>query len=156
MVATVTAGLQRLVVFSPHRPQDLPHQHQIGYVHPMVATVVNLTSASVTVHYFRREGHGLNRPANDDEAGEDYYARDEHRKASRWRGSGAAALGLRGHVEPGEFRRVLQGHVPGTDIRLGRLRDGTHEHRPGLDITLSAPKSVSLEALRFGPGNARA
>ena len=123
----------------------------------MVATVVNLTSASSTVHYFRREGHGLgpNLPANDD--GEDYYARrdDEHRKASRWRGSGAAALGLGGHVEPGEFRRVLQGYVPGTDIRLGRLRDGEHEHRPGLDITLSAPKSVSLEALLGGPGSAR-
>ena len=123
----------------------------------MVATAVNLTSASSTVHYFRREGHGLgpNLPANENE---DYYARrdDEHRKASRWRGSGAAALGLTGHVEPGEFRRVLQGYVPGTDIRLGRLRDGEHEHRPGVDITLSAPKSVSLEALLGGPGSARA
>lgn len=126
----------------------------------MVATVVSLTSASSTVHYFRREGHGIgpNLPANDDDAGEDYYARkgDEHRKASRWRGSGAAALGLRGHVEPGAFRRVLQGYVPGTDMRLGRLRDGEHEHRPGLDVTLLAPKSVSLEALLGGPGSARA
>ena len=89
---------------------------------------------------------------------DDYYARkgDEHRKASRWRGNGAAALGLTGHVEPGAFRRVLQGYVPGTDIRLGRLRDGAHEHRPGVDITLSAPKSVSLEALLGGPGAARA
>ena len=123
----------------------------------MVATVVSLTSASSTVHYFRREGHGLGAPANDDER-DDYYARsdDEHRKASRWRGSGAAALGLSGHVEPGEFRRVLQGHVPGTGIRLGRRRDGEHEHRPGVDITLSAPKSVSLEALLGGPGAARA
>ena len=122
----------------------------------MVATVVSLTSASSTVHYFRREGHGLGKPVNDN--GEDYYARsdDEHRKASRWRGSGAAALGLSGHVEPGEFRRVLQGYVPGTDIRLGRRRDGEHEHRPGVDITLSAPKSVSLEALLGGPGSARA
>ncbi len=123
----------------------------------MVATVFNLTLASSTVHYFRREGHGLgpNLPANENE---DYYARrdDEHRKASRWRGVGAAALGLSGHVEPGEFRRVLQGYVPGTDIRLGRLRDREHEHRPGLDITLSAPKSVSLEALLGGPGAARA
>ena len=109
------------------------------------------------MHYFRREGHGLgpNLPANENG---DYYARrdDEHRKASRWRGSGAEALGLSGHVEPGEFRRVLQGYVPDTDIRLGRLRDGEHEHRPGVDITLSAPKSVSLEALLGGPGSARA
>ena len=131
----------------------------------MVATVVSLTSASSTVHYFRREGHGLgsNLPATPGSSpgqaeADDYYARrdDEHRKASRWRGSGAEALGLTGHVEPGEFRRVLQGYVPGTDIRLGRLRDGEHEHRPGVDITLSAPKSVSLEALLGGPGAARA
>ena len=32
-------------------------------------------------------------------------------------------------------------------MRLGRLRDGQHEHRPGFDITFSAPKSVSLAAL---------
>ena len=49
-----------------------------------------------------------------------------------------------------------RGYVPGTDIRLGRLRDGEHEHRPGVDITLSAPKSVSLEALLGDPGSARA
>ena len=30
------------------------------------------------------------------------------------------------------------------------MRDGEHEHRAGLDITLSAPKSVSLEALLYG------
>ena len=30
------------------------------------------------------------------------------------------------------------------------VRDGEHQHRPGLDITLSAPKSVSLEGLVFG------
>ena len=34
--------------------------------------------------------------------------------------------------------------MPGTDIRLGRK----HEHRPGFDITFSAPKSVSLAVLR--------
>ena len=123
----------------------------------MVATVVNLTSASSTVHYFRRDGHGSG-PGGPVEDGAHYYARkdDEHRKASHWRGRGAAALGLRGHVEPGAFRRVLEGHVPGTGVRLGRIRDGVHEHRPGVDITLSAPKSVSLEALLPGPGSARA
>lgn len=45
---------------------------------------------------------------------------------------------------------MLAGFVPHTDIRLGRKRDGAHQHRPGLDITLSAPKSVSLEGLVFG------
>ena len=50
-------------------------------------------------------------------------------------------------VSAGAFERILQGHVPGTDIRLWRKRDGGHEHRPGFDITFSAPKSVSLAAL---------
>ena len=47
-------------------------------------------------------------------------------------------------------KAVLSGYVPGTDLRLGRMREGQHEHRPGWDITLSAPKSVSLEALVMG------
>ena len=123
----------------------------------MVATVVNLSSASSTVHYFRLDGYGRGRGAPADDVG-DYYSRkdDEHRKASHWRGSGAALLGLRGHVEPGEFRRVLEGRVPGTEVQLGRVRDGVFEHRPGVDMTLSVPKSVSLEVLLGGPGSARA
>ncbi|MCY3670804.1 MAG: relaxase domain-containing protein, partial [Alphaproteobacteria bacterium] len=51
---------------------------------------------------------------------------------------------------PKRFNKVLLGYVPGTDIRLGRMRDGEHQHRPGRDITLSAPKSVSLAALLHG------
>ena len=51
---------------------------------------------------------------------------------------------------PGEFEDVLDGWVPGTEIRLGRLREGEHDHRPGWDITFSAPKSVSLEGLVIG------
>ena len=103
----------------------------------MVATVTALGAAQSTVHYFERDG---------------YYARNdpEHRRASFWHGRGAAALRLRGHVRPRRFEEVLAGYVPHTDIRLGRKRDGAHQHRPGLDLTLSAPKSVSLEALVFG------
>ena len=56
----------------------------------------------------------------------------------------------RGHLLPGEFEDVLEGLVPGTEIRLGRMREGEHDHRPGWDITCSAPKSVSLEALVIG------
>ena len=89
------------------------------------------------MHYFEKDG---------------YYAKNdpEHRRASRWRGSGAKELGLRGQVDPRRFERILQGHVPGTDLRLGRVRDGEHQHRPGVDVTLSAPKSVSLQALLHG------
>ena len=103
----------------------------------MVASLSDLGSTAMTVAYFEREG---------------YYARNDprQRRASFWHGNAAAALELPRHVSPGAFERVLAGYVPGTEIRLGRARDGEHEHRPGLDLTLSAPKSVSLEALLYG------
>ena len=103
----------------------------------MVATVRELRSTSTTVDYYAADG---------------YYAKDdpEHRRASFWHGETALAVGLRGHVKPEEFESVLSGHVPRADVRLGRKRDDEHVHRPGWDITLSAPKSVSLEALVRG------
>ena len=54
------------------------------------------------------------------------------------------------HVRPSLFEDVLSGWVPGTDIYLGRMHEGEYKHRPGWDITFSAPKSVSLEALAIG------
>ena len=103
----------------------------------MVATVTQLRSSAQAVSYFEKDG---------------YYAKDdpEHRDASFWQGKAARDTGLRGHVLPGEFEDVLDGWVPGTEIRLGRMREGEHDHRPGWDITFSAPKSVSLEGLVVG------
>ena len=103
----------------------------------MAATVVVVRSSAKAVIYYERDA---------------YYARNdpEHRQASFWYGDAAKALGLRAHVRPSRFESVLSGYVPGTDLRLGRMREGQHEHRPGWDITLSAPKSVSLEALVMG------
>ena len=103
----------------------------------MVATVTAITSVSATVHYFEQDG---------------YYAKNdpEHRRASFWHGAAARDLGLGRHVKPKAFESILAGYVPGTDQRLGRARDGEHQHRPGVDITFSAPKSVSLQALVMG------
>ena len=75
---------------------------------------------------------------------------DAHRTANHWHGRGAAALGLPQRVSRRRFVSILEGRVPGTDIRLGRVVDGEHQHRPGWDATFSAPKSVSLEALLYG------
>ena len=103
----------------------------------MVATIKALGPSQATVHYFERDG---------------YYAKNdpEHRRASFWHGSLARELGLRGHVRPKRFEQVLGGFVPGTNIQLGRVRDGERQHHPGLDLTSSAPKSVSVMALVFG------
>ena len=113
----------------------------------MVATVRNLTSSSSTSEYFRRDGGYY--AGRGEDASEARAKQAEHRRGSAWYGRGAAALGLEEgrEVAAGTFERVLQGRVLGTNLRLGRLRDGQHEHRPGFDITFSAPKSVSLAAL---------
>ena len=83
-----------------------------------------------------------------------YYARDDpaHRNASAWIGRGAEALGLEGPVDADIFKDVLAGKVPdGSGRQLGRKdRDGAIAHRPGRDLTFSAPKSVSLAALVGG------
>ena len=95
-----------------------------------------LSSAAQGASYYERDG---------------YYAKDdpEHRDASAWAGRGAEEIGLTGPVDPGTFREVLEGKVPdGSDTRLGRRgKDGEIIHRPGRDLTFSAPKSVSLAAL---------
>ena len=102
-------------------------------------SIGSLASASQGASYYERDG---------------YYAKDsdEHREASAWVGRGAEELGLKGPVDPDTFRAVLEGRVPdGSGRQLGRRgRDGEVLHRPGRDLTFSAPKSVSLAALVGG------
>ena len=83
-----------------------------------------------------------------------YYAKDDpkHKSASAWAGKGAAELGLDGEVDADIFRTVLEGKVPdGSGRQLGRRgNEGEILHRPGRDLTFSAPKSVSIAALVGG------
>ena len=105
----------------------------------MVASIGSVASPSQGAHYYERDG---------------YYAKDspEHRAGSAWAGRGAAELGLDGQVDPDTFSQVLAGEVPdGSGQRLGRrIGQGKIHHRPGRDLTFSAPKSVSLAALVGG------
>ena len=98
-----------------------------------------LSSAAQGASYYERDG---------------YYAKDdpEHRDASAWAGKGAEELGLKGPVDAETFRAVLEGKVPdGSGTELGRRgKDGEIHHRPGRDLTFSAPKSVSIAALVGG------
>ena len=103
----------------------------------MVASIGKIASPSQGVGYFERDG---------------YYAKNDpaHREASAWAGKGAEELGLSGPVDPDAFKAILEGKVPG-GRQLGRKDlDGSIHHRPGRDVTLSAPKSVSLMALVGG------
>ncbi|MFA6302177.1 MAG: conjugative transfer relaxase/helicase TraI [Legionella sp.] len=71
-----------------------------------------------------------------------YYANDS--KSVRWLGEGAKVLGIHGQpVEKEQMLALLKGNLP-DGTQLGRIdKDGIH-HRPGFDMTLSAPKSFSI------------
>ena len=94
----------------------------------MVASVSALTSAGQAASYYEAD---------------DYYA-EGGLAPSEWFGEAASALGLEGEVDREQFAALLEGQVGGK--QLGTTRDGKTEHRPGWDITLSAPKSVSIMA----------
>jgi len=68
---------------------------------------------------------------------EDYYLHAGE-VPGRWVGAGAAGLGLVGEVAGGDLRVVLAGRSP-----VGALRV-TNASVPGFDLTVSAPKSVSV------------
>lgn len=94
----------------------------------MVASVSALTSSAQASSYYEAD---------------DYYA-EGGLSPSEWQGAGAEALDLSGEVDRDQFRDLLDGKIG--EQQLGTLRDGQLEHRPGWDVTLSAPKSVSIMA----------
>lgn len=92
-------------------------------------------------------------------AEDNYYSQDENQARSAWEGEGAQRLGLSGEVNAEEFKKILSGEIE--DQKLGKITgkdaDGNLilDHRPGVDVTLSAPKSVSLLAEVDGRGDVR-
>ncbi|HKY80389.1 MAG TPA: MobF family relaxase, partial [Sphingobium sp.] len=94
----------------------------------MVASVSALTSSAQASSYYEAD---------------DYYS-EGGLSPSEWQGAGADALGLSGEVDRDQFRALLDGRIG--EQQLGTFRDGQLEHRPGWDVTLSAPKSISIMA----------
>ncbi|AXB80617.1 MobF family relaxase [Novosphingobium sp. P6W] len=94
----------------------------------MVASVAALKSAAQAASYYEAD---------------DYYADGE--SPSAWFGEAAKALGLSGEVERATFAAALKGDLPNGQ-QIGTVRGGEREHRPGWDMTFSAPKSVSIMA----------
>ena len=94
----------------------------------MVATISALTNSAQTASYYELD---------------DYYS-ENGTSNSKWIGKGAEELGLSGEVDSDTFKSLLEGKVACN--QLGTMRDGELEHRPGWDLTFSAPKSVSVLA----------
>jgi conjugative relaxase-like TrwC/TraI family protein len=72
--------------------------------------------------------------------GLDDYFTGRGESPGRWLGRGAADLGLRGTVEDGELSMLMQGRDP----RTGRMLREQPVKVATLDLTFSAPKSVSV------------
>jgi conjugative transfer relaxase protein TraI len=82
---------------------------------------------------------------------DNYYLADKAllQHATGWRGEGAKKLGLTGLVDGKQFEALLSGLLP-DGRQVGMMKDGEIKHRPGFDLTCSAPKSVSILALIGG------
>ena len=90
----------------------------------------------------------------------DYY--DEHRRVQgEWQGRGAELLGLRGNVTREQFEAVREGLHPETGefLRPRHSADRTNgdgseqsKARSLYDLTFSAPKSISVQAMVGGDG----
>jgi conjugative relaxase-like TrwC/TraI family protein len=77
---------------------------------------------------------------------DNYYTAEQAAEASAWAGKVAEALGLKGPVNEQAFADILDGKLPNGDV----IKSPSGEHRAGLDLTFSAPKTVSLLALIDG------
>jgi len=94
----------------------------------------NVGSAGKALQYFSKDN---------------YYTEKEGLEESEWFGKGAAKLGLEGKIDKDAFFAALDGKIDGQELgKCVRNAEGerVREHRPGIDLTFSAPKSVSIMA----------
>ncbi|MDA7787933.1 conjugative relaxase [Sphingomonadaceae bacterium] len=76
---------------------------------------------------------------------DNYYTDHSASQASRWGGEGAKELGLTGKTGKSDFENLLNSQLPD-----GTVVNSNASRRMGMDLTFSAPKSVSLLALVAG------
>lgn len=97
-------------------------------------SVAAVRSASGAANYFAK-----------DDFKDNYYTADGSSEVSAWGGAGAEVLALEGEVSRESFEQILSGVLPSGE---GVAR---HENRRnGVDLTFSAPKSVSVMAYVAG------
>ena len=93
-------------------------------------SVASVRSASGAATYFAKD---------------DYYTAEGSSEISAWGGEGAADLGLSGEVTKDAFESILNGVLPS-----GEAVAQVDNRRSGVDLTFSAPKSVSVLAYITG------
>ncbi|RSV41718.1 conjugative relaxase [Sphingomonas sp. ABOLE] len=97
-------------------------------------SIASVRSASGAANYFAK-----------DDFKDNYYTADGASEVNSWSGAGAEALGLEGEVSRESFEAVLSGILPS-----GEGVAQVENRRHGLDLTFSAPKSVSVMAYVAG------
>jgi conjugative relaxase-like TrwC/TraI family protein len=98
-------------------------------VHRAVVLSIGKLAVGQERYYERQVAQGL----------DDYFT-GRGESPGRWLGRGAAELGLRGTVEDGELSALMEGRDP----RTGRVLREQPVKIAALDLTFSAPKSVSV------------
>lgn len=76
---------------------------------------------------------------------EEIYLQDNYKALTEWMGQLPPYLNLSGEVLSADFRKLMQGYSP--DGQPLCQKPGK-QHRPGIDLTLSPPKSVSVAEAR--------
>ncbi|NBD15488.1 MAG: relaxase domain-containing protein [Cyanobacteria bacterium] len=76
---------------------------------------------------------------------ENYYSKEAAQNNSEWRGRSASHFGLKGEIELEAYEALTDGMSPDRQQTL-RQKHGNQD-RAGVDLTFSAPKSVSLASL---------
>lgn len=83
------------------------------------------------------------------DAKDDYYAKDN--QPSAWQGKLAEELGLTGEVEKKDFIKLMSGISPDhKELRQNKYKNKDANERLAIDLTFSAPKSISIESLVNG------
>jgi conjugative relaxase-like TrwC/TraI family protein len=80
----------------------------------------------------------------------EYYAPDQSPIIGQASGRAAAALGLEGSITAEQFEALLRGQDPASGAALRVKPTHGDVERAGWDVTLSPPKSISIQALVAG------
>jgi len=84
---------------------------------------------------------GINNSSYYENLAQEDYFENGGEPSGQWQGSGAEQLGLKGQVNEGELKLMLEGFNPRNGEAVAS--NAGKEHRKGHDLCFSAPKSVS-------------